>query len=141
MEVGLLEGVIGSFALSGKPVPARGGRVESIREHLSILLNTRRGVVSHLPDYGLPDSTQVSMKQRDSIANFGRDIEATVRKYEPRLDQIRVNPIDYDSEAESGSIAGFKLGFLLEARFRTEDTRFHALFQASGRAEIEQARR
>ena len=74
MDVGLLEGVMGNF-MSGKPIPRRGGRVESIREHLSILLNTRRGTVRHLPDYGLPDSSQVSMRDRDSIANFGKEIE------------------------------------------------------------------
>ncbi len=136
MEIGLLEGIMGIFPLSGETVPNRGGRVDSIKEHLSIILNTRRGSVAHLPDYGLPDSNEVSMKSRDSISQFGKDIEATVRKYEPRLKQISVRPLS----SEPGSLSDFRLGFLLEARFRREDTRFHAFFKTSGFAEVKDAK-
>ncbi|MBD3183745.1 type VI secretion system baseplate subunit TssE [Candidatus Poribacteria bacterium] len=132
MDVGLLEGILGKF-FSGEPIPNRGGRVQSIREHLSILLNTRRGSVPHLPDYGLPDSMQVSIKDRLSISKFGRDIQETVKKYEPRLMNVRVKPIEQEPE----TLADFRLGFLLEAKVINQNARFRAFFTTSGSAEIE----
>jgi len=136
MDVGLLEGVMGRF-LSGDPVFDHGGRVQSIKEHLALLLNTRRGAIPHLPDYGLPDSSLVSMKDRIAIAKFGKDIEETVRKYEPRLVRVRVKPIEQDAD----SVAEFKLGFLLEAKVINEEARFRAFFSSSGSAEVEDAGR
>jgi type VI secretion system protein len=136
MDVGLLEGVMGRFPLSGDAVPDHGGRVQSIKEHLSILLNTRSGSIPHLPDYGLPESTQVSMKDRISISSFGKALEETVRKYEPRLTRVRVRSIERDSD----SIGDFRLGFLLEARVIGQDARFHAYFSATGSADVEDAR-
>ncbi len=146
MRVGLLEGILGRF-LSGKHVPGRrdvlrdttpefGNRFDSIKDNLAILLNTRRGSISHLPDYGLPDSTQVSLKDWDSVIDFGKKIEETVKKYEPRLTQVRVKPLERDTE----SLTEFKLGFLLEARVVNEDTRFHAFFRTSGSAVVEDAK-
>ena len=134
MNVGLLEGITGRF-FSGEPIPPRGGKVQSIKEHLSILLNTRRGSVPHLTDYGLPDSSLVSMNDRIAIAKFGKDIEETVKKYEPRLVRVRVKPMDQNPE----SLADFRLGFLLEARVVNESARFHAYFSASGSADVEDA--
>ena len=135
MDVGLLEGVMGRFRL-GDSVPEQGGRLQSIKEHLAVLLNTRRGSIFHLPDYGLPDSTQVSMKDRTSISRFGKDLEETVRKYEPRLTRVRVKPMEQNTD----SIADFKLGFLLEAEVVGRDARFHAFFSALGSAQVEDAR-
>ncbi len=136
MNVGLLEGITGRF-FSGDSIPPRGGKVQSIKEHLAILLNTRRGSIPHLLDYGLPDSSLVSMDDRIAISKFGKDIEETVKKYEPRLVRVRVKPMERDS----GAIADFRLGFLLEARVINESARFHAYFSATGNADIEDAGR
>jgi type VI secretion system protein len=136
MEVGLLEGITGRFPVTGDPINNRGGKVQSIREHLSILLNTRRGTLPHIPDYGLPDTSQVSLKDMNTIFRFGKELEETVRKYEPRLMQIRVKSIEHSPEF----MADFKLGFLLEAKVINRDARFHAFFSTSGSAEIEEAR-
>ena len=134
MDVGLLEAITGRFFL-GDSVPQRGGKVQSIKEHLAILLNTRRGSIPHLPDYGLPDSSQVSMNDRVAISGFGKDIENTVKKYEPRLIHVRVRAMEPDPEAA----ADFRLGFLLEARVINESAKFHAFFSASGSADVEDA--
>ena len=134
MEVGLLEGILGRF-LFGDSLPPYGGKVQSIREHLSILLNTRRGSIRHLPDYGLPDSSLVSMEDRIAISRFGKEIEETVKKYEPRLVHVRIKPVDRDPDAR----ASFRLGFLLEARVLNDPAKFHAYFSASGSADVEDA--
>ena len=133
MRVGLLEGILGRF-ISGKTLNA-GNKIDSIKDNLAILLNTRRGSIAHLPDYGLPDSSQVSANNRDSIIDFGKKIEETVKKYEPRLTQVRVKPLEKDSD----SIAEFRLGFLLEAKVVNEDTRFHAFFKTTGSAIVRDA--
>ena len=135
VEVGLLEGIMGRF-LSGEALPLYGGRVQSIKEHLAILLNTRRGSIPHLADYGLPDSSQVSIKDRIAVSRFGKEIEETVKKYEPRLVNVRVKPMETDPKA----LARFRLGFLLEARVINESARFRAYFSATGSAAIEDAR-
>lgn len=134
MDVGLLEGIIGRF-ISGDPMPEYGGKVQSIREHLMILLNTRRGSLLHMPDYGLPDSSQVPMRDRIAISKFGKEIEETIRKYEPRLARVRVKAMDQGSD----SLGRFRLGFVLEANVINEDARFHAFFSALGSAEVEKA--
>ena len=136
MDVGLLEGIMGRFPLSGDVVSEHGGRVQSIKEHLALLLNTRRGSITHLPDYGLPESTQVSMQDRTSVSSFGKALEETVRKYEPRLTRVRVRSMERDSS----SAEDFRLGFLLEAKVIGRDARFHAFFSATGSADIEDAR-
>ena len=135
MDVGLLEGITGRFFISGDSIPPRGGKVQSIKEHLSILLNTRRGSIPHLTDYGLPDTTQVSMKDRIAVSRFGKDIEEIVKKYEPRLVNVRVKPMEQTQE----SAGEFKLGFLLEARVINESAKFHAYFSPTGSADVEDA--
>lgn len=132
MNVGLLAGVRGRPLLSERTAPGYEGRVESITEHLSLLLNTRRGAIQHLPDYGLPDSTVVSMRDRASVFEFGREIEKTVQKYEPRLMQIQVKP-----EPRIDSIAHLRLAFRLEAKIVNRETQFVVRFLTSGSTDVE----
>ena len=73
------------------------------------------------------------MQDTKAIAKFGRDIEETVRKYEPRLIHVRVRPMERDED----SVANFRLGFYLEARVANESARFRAFFSASGSADVD----
>jgi type VI secretion system protein len=81
----------------------------SILQHLARLLNTRQGSVSTLPDYGVPDLTNVP---GDSIQEIRQNIEQVlqkvVRKYEPRLAKVRM--IMSQSERDA-----FALRFRIEA--------------------------
>lgn len=63
---------------------------ENVRQHLQLLLNTRQGSLPHMPDYGLPDISEIYAELPHSIDDFARSIEKCVYKYEPRLKQIRV---------------------------------------------------
>lgn len=65
----------------------------SIREHLQALLNTKRGTLNHLPDYGLsfiPDHFVGSNpKEADAVmAIVKNEMYETIRKYEPRIVQL-----------------------------------------------------
>lgn len=63
---------------------------ESIREHIGMLLNTRRGMTPHLPDYGLPDIHRVYVGLPRSIDQLAETIREVILRYEPRLEQVRV---------------------------------------------------
>ncbi|MGH7455136.1 MAG: type VI secretion system baseplate subunit TssE, partial [bacterium] len=61
MEAGLIDVLNGRF-LNGmelEEVDADEQRKLSIMDNLTRMFNSRRGSIAHLPDYGLPDITQV----------------------------------------------------------------------------------
>jgi type VI secretion system protein len=64
----------------------------SIRAHLTRLLNSRRGSLIHLPDYGLPDVTEIYQGLPYSIDALIDAIKNTIEKYEPRLHNISIKP-------------------------------------------------
>jgi len=74
----------------------------SIIQHLIRLLNTRQGSVTTLPDYGVPDLTNVP---GDSVQEIRQNVEQIlqkiVQKYEPRLAKIQMtmNQSERDSFA------------------------------------------
>ena len=88
---------------------AAADEIRSILQHLARLLNTRQGSVVTLPDYGVPDLTNVP---GDSIQEIRQNVEQilqkVVRKYEPRLTKVRM--IMNQSERNS-----FSLRFRIEA--------------------------
>ena len=80
----------------------------SVRRDLEWLLNTRR-----IPDeasdeypecrrslynYGLPDFTAYSFANINDRAKLLRHLEETVRLFEPRLDAVRVIPVEVGNE-------------------------------------------
>lgn len=67
----------------------------SIVENLKMVLQTRRGSVKHLPDFGIPDIRQIYFDEGtiDSVPNQIRD---TILKYEPRLKEVRVRKKEFD---------------------------------------------
>ena len=62
----------------------------SVSAHLALLLNTRQGSLTHLPDYGLPDLTEVYRDLPDSIIVLSESIKKCINQYEPRLSQVCV---------------------------------------------------
>lgn len=64
--------------------------VLSVLDNLQRILNSRAGSLSHLPDYGLPDMGQVLQGLPASAHMLMATMAATLRKYEPRLADIRI---------------------------------------------------
>ena len=64
--------------------------INSVREHLQRILNTRQGSVMIGEDYGLPDFAELLRDYPDSLRDFERSIRMTIQKYEPRLKMVRV---------------------------------------------------
>lgn len=92
MRTGLFEALTGRFA-DGTPVrdlPEERHRLRGVTDNLSRLFSSRRGSVDHLPEYGLPDLSALPLERTEGAAVLAREIEAAVRRYEPRLHRARV---------------------------------------------------
>ena len=68
----------------------------SIIENLTMILGTRQGSVSHLPDFGLPDIMQVYINSGYSFEPLKKQVRDTVLKYEPRIGNVRVEDPYFD---------------------------------------------
>jgi type VI secretion system protein len=75
---------------------ASGGSSASVREHLAVLLNTRRGESPAVPDYGIPDFSDVVHSFPLAIPVMQRAIRDTIALYEPRLQKVQVRHVPSD---------------------------------------------
>lgn len=109
MALGFFEALTGNF-LSGRSIgelPADQQLYQSIVDHLTRLLNSRRGSVGHLPDYGLPDISGVYRNMPESVDELMQAMKETIEKYEPRLKKpVRI--VEQEPHTD-----GFILTFLL----------------------------
>lgn len=67
--------------------------MESVRRHLTRLLNSRHGMSEALPDYGLPALNDLTIGSGDYVARVKEAILVAVEKYEPRMRRIRVSEV------------------------------------------------
>ena len=104
-DCGFLEKFLGP--LPGSASKQRvSGVGDPIRNHLNFLLNTRKGSIVHLPDYGMPDMASFYADYPSSVTGLRTAVEELVRKYEPRLENVQVRLI----EAETGE---FRVSLLI----------------------------
>ena len=65
--------------------------MDSIRDHLVEILNSRRGCSESAPDFGLPDFVVIGGGDGpDGIRDLERELRDLVAKYEPRLRGVEV---------------------------------------------------
>jgi type VI secretion system protein len=135
MDAGLIDILLGQF-LDGQTVadahPSQ-RKLRSIVDNLSRLFNTRRGSVAHLPDYGLPDISQVYRDLPYSIEGLREAIKQVVEKYEPRLRRIRVE------QQQQGSEASFEMRvtFIVSGELQQgQKVQFQTTFKSNDIAEV-----
>lgn len=105
-------------------------RERSIISNLDRLMNTRRGALSHLTEYGLPDISDVYRDMPGSINELQQAIAAAVETYEPRLQHVRV-------EHQATDRYSMQLVFLLTAETLTgERIRFKTTFSSEEEAHV-----
>jgi len=135
MDAGLIDLLLGHF-LDGQAVadgdPAR-NRLSSIVDNLSRLFNTRRGSIAHLPDFGLPDISQVYRDLPYSIEGLRAAIRSVVEKYEPRLHRVRVEKLEKDKDEEHDMRVSFIVTGELEKGQRVQ---FQTTFTSNDLAEV-----
>jgi type VI secretion system protein len=132
MEASLYDVLRGTFA-DGRRLESlspSGWRERSILSNLERLMNTRQGAVAHLPDYGVPDLSNVYRDMPGSITELQRSIADAVETYEPRLRHVRVEHLNTDQYA-------MQLIFLLTAvTARGERVRFKTTFSSDEEAHV-----
>ncbi len=94
--------------------------IQSVQDHLSLLLNARQGALSHLPDYGLPDLTAAYGDLPYKINDLKKAIQECILKYEPRIAEVQVISLPYD-RAKGVAILEIRAMLLngIKARFET----------------------
>lgn len=132
MEASIYDVLRGTFGDGRRleSVNPSGWRERSILSNLDRLMNTRRGALSHLPDYGLPDLSDVYRDMPGSITELQQTIAASVEAYEPRLRRVRV-------EHQATDRYAMQLVFLLTAEtIDGERLRFKTTFSSDDEARV-----
>lgn len=111
-------------------VPVESWPPASVLSNLRILFSTRRGALSHLPDYGLPDIVEVYRDMPDSVEPLQRALKQAVEAYEPRLRRVRIEHRVTDPYA-------MRLVFLLSGELDGgERVRFQTTFSSNASVEV-----
>lgn len=115
-------------------VPAEFRRAKSIADHLWRMFNTRQGAIPHLPDYGLPDISEIYRKLPASLKELETTILTLTNKYEPRLERVRIRPLPTQPHE-------FRLSFELSAMVRGGDRiSFQTSFTTTGETSVQPLR-
>ena len=83
--------------------------IESVRRQLDRLLNARHDMCETVPDYGLTALSDLMIGSGDYVQRVQRDILEAVKKYEPRLRNVKVSRVEDEEEQHTVS-------FRIEAR-------------------------
>ncbi len=70
--------------------------VESIVAHLRALLNSRPGISSTVPDYGVVDFNDIVHTLPDGVRKIRQSIRQAIQTHEPRLTNISVRHVPSD---------------------------------------------
>lgn len=68
----------------------------SVLDNIQRILNTRQGALRHLPDYGLPDMSQIISGLPGTSRRVVQVLQATLLKYEPRIESISLLHLEED---------------------------------------------
>ena len=115
---------------------------KSIRRDLEDLLNSKlqfmelsegldevRTSVYH---YGIPDLTSINFIKLDSLDQFCQDIEAVIRKFEPRFKSVKVIPHS-DSENRVNRTIRFRIDALMISDPAPEAIVFDSVLETTSR--------
>ncbi|MGK0159283.1 type VI secretion system baseplate subunit TssE [Pseudomonas mosselii] len=64
--------------------------VLSVLDNLQRILNCRAGTLAHLPDYGLPDMSQILQGLPGTAHGLMDTMTCALLKHEPRLEAVRI---------------------------------------------------
>jgi type VI secretion system protein len=136
MKCGLFDALTGRFADGTRlaDVPESDHRLRSILGNLGRLFNTRRGTLAHVPEFGLPDLSDVSRAAPAEVESVRRAIRESVERFEPRLRRVRV---DRDVSDPSSPYLVFLLSAEIELFGKVQ---FQTTIRADDLVEVRQKR-
>jgi type VI secretion system protein len=77
------------FAVARRAISDQETR-DSVLQHLSAICETRAGTVLTCPEFGTATVSEMVHSFPDAIAEMARSIRATIREYEPRLQNVMI---------------------------------------------------
>ncbi|GFZ98878.1 type VI secretion system baseplate subunit TssE [Dyella caseinilytica] len=122
----LLSGHIGEVSLDTHDEATQ--EILSVMENLKQILNTRAGALKHLPDYGLPDLSQIYRALPASAHLLKTQMQKTLLSYEPR---IRAIDLELLQDTDPGMLVSYDLTCHLK---KGGLVRYGTHFEPSGRA-------
>lgn len=120
--------------IDGEPLGSHDDKtleILSVQANIRRILNTRAGAVKHVPDYGLPDLTDVYRNLPASVHDLRNQMETTLLKFEPRL---RAVEIEIDDKPDPGLMVSFTMICHLK---KAGLVRFGTYFEPPGRMHVE----
>ena len=135
MRIALLDALTGRFESGGTgarvaDVPEQDHVLHSVLGNLRRLFNARRGSLAHVPEYGLPDLSDISPSSPQKIEALRVAIREAVERFEPRLQNVRIT-------REAGPVDAPHLVFLLSAQMGPDArVRFQTTIRSSQPVEI-----
>ncbi|MFM0652927.1 type VI secretion system baseplate subunit TssE [Paraburkholderia sediminicola] len=120
--------------IGGEPLHAHDDRtleILSVQQNIRRILNARAGALKHLPDFGLPDLTNIFKALPASSHLLKQQMETTLLKYEPRIRAINVDIIEND---DPGVTVSYEMTCHLK---RAGLVRFGTYFEPPGRMRVE----
>lgn len=128
---GLFERITGHFA-DGSAVndfTAEDQTFLSVRDNIERILNSRRGSLAHLPDFGLDDLSEIYRHLPSSTHRLRNAIELTLLKYEPRLKGVEI-------EVQTPE-PGITVSFTMKCHLHKEGlVRFDTVFTPDGKTRL-----
>jgi len=103
----------------------------SVQANIRRILNTRAGALKHVPDYGLPDLTEVYKNLPASVHDLRNQMEGTLLKFEPRLRSVG---IEINNNPDPGLLVSFTMVCNLK---KAGLVRFGTYFEPPGRMRVE----
>ncbi|MGV8916503.1 MAG: type VI secretion system baseplate subunit TssE [Pseudomonas sp.] len=101
-------------------------RVISVLDNVQRILNSRAGQLAHLPDYGLPDMSEILQGLPATAHRLSVTLEHTLLRFEPRLKRMTVTLLPETVSA--------RLRYALDAELRGVGmVRFGTEFVAQGK--------
>lgn len=129
---GFLEKMLGPVQDEARSSPVRWVG-DPVRNHLALLLNTRRGSVPTQPEYGMPDVAGFYSEYPASLAELRLVVEELIKRYEPRLDNVRVRIMESDHKE-------FRVSLLISGEIEEEGevatVQYRTTISASGQADV-----
>ena len=85
----------------GEPIDPEILLRDSIVENIKLILQSRRGAITHLPTFGLPDFRKIYLERGFDVPvrlMICQLIKETLLTYEPRIEDIEIIPKHFDPE-------------------------------------------
>ncbi len=92
----------------------------SVLDNMQRILSCRAGTLAHLPDYGLPDMSQILQGMPGTAHQLMGSLSSVLLKYEPRLKSIEVIMLEQTQPGELRYAIDAELKSIGLVRYGTE---------------------